>query len=130
MADILTTEELQQKEAAMWLIVDEKVKELSDRLKKTVHPIAMLDVDNNGEYVIGYFTHPDMTAQLRMIDMSQEKGNGFSYEAASKMLESLLIKEESDPKINQTQDGERYWKGALPYIMEFMIAAVPLLKKK
>lgn len=114
----------------MWSSVEEKIKEISERLKKTIHPIVLLDTSNNGEYVLGYFVRPDLVAQLRLTDISQDKASGFSYEGASKMLDSLLVKEDSDPRINTTQAGELYWKGALPFMTEFMISAIPVLKKK
>lgn len=112
--------------------VDAKAQELTTSLKRKVVPIILLDMGyaENGKYVIGYMFRPDLVAQLRMCDKGQAYASGFSMEEGSKVLESLLIKNESDSRINmETEEGEVYWKGAVSRLIEFVQTALPVIKK-
>ena len=121
------------KQDAFWAAVDEKCKTLTGKLQRRVvsfHVMA-LDFATSGEYVVGYMYRPDLTTQLRLSDKGQAFASGFSQEEGEKVLESLWLKSESDPRFNkETDEGEIYWKGAILSLMEYMQAAIPALKKK
>jgi hypothetical protein len=120
----------EQVDKAFWESVDTKTAELATALRTKVFPIVLLDTTGNGDYVVGYARTPDMITQLRLIDKSAGNGNGFSLEACSTALESLLIASESDKRIAPDGEDGNYWKGACVSLSQFMNMAMPVLKKK
>ena len=116
-------------EQKFWDDIDLKTKTIGESLRCRVFPIVLLDVANNGEYVVGFAKVPDLITQLRLIDKSAGNENGFSLEACSIALDSILIKSETDPRIADKED-LNYWKGACVCMSQFMTTAIPVLKKK
>jgi hypothetical protein len=112
-----------------WAGIDEKVTALSASLRCKVFPIVLLDSEAKGDFVVGFAKVPDLITQLRLIDKSAGNDNGFSLEACSTALETLLIVSETDKRISDKQD-LTYWKGACVSLSQFMGVAIPVLKKK
>jgi len=124
-------EAAQAKEDAFWEATNAKASSIASATGKRVVPIVIQDIDTPGEYVVGYMYRPDLDTQLKLSDKGQEFASGFSYLAGSAVLESLLIKAESDKRINtETDQGELYWKGAIIALFEFVKGARAVIKKK
>jgi hypothetical protein len=120
----------EQKSEAAWAIIDQRKAAIESKLGKRVVPIVILEIGNPENRVVGFMVRPDLVTQLRLSDRGQQYMTGFSQEEAHKVLESLLLKAESDPRITpDTEEGELYWKGAILCLYEFIKTAVPIIKK-
>lgn len=74
--------------------VKKKSAELENSLGCKVHPLVF-QVDEDGEYIVGFLRHPKRVVQMRVLDKSLLS----PMTAAEEMLEVCLIKEESDKRI-------------------------------
>lgn len=117
------------KEQEFWESLEERQKTIEDKIKGKVFPIVLIDINNAEERVTGFARIPDLITQLRLIDKSAGNDNGFSLEACSTALDSLIITSETDERIYNKQD-LNYWKGACTTLSQFMTTAIPVLKKK
>lgn len=61
-----------------------------------VYPIIFKESDTSEEFIFGYMTEPPRFVKLRVLDKSNIGG----YTAANELLDAVLIKEESDPRIS------------------------------
>lgn len=76
-------------------IAEERALELQKSLGVyKVYPIIFKDV-TTGEEVVGYLRHPDRIVQHRTMDKSLMG----AISAAAELLDAILIKEASDPRI-------------------------------
>lgn len=126
----LTPEQLAaQKEAEFWAGIEERKSNIEKAQSRKVFSIVLPDLTTPGERVVGFAYEPDLSTQLRLIDKGSEYRTGFSLEACSNALESLLIKSETDERISNKKD-LNYWKGAASALAQFMGVATPILKKK
>jgi hypothetical protein len=122
--------ETEAREEAFWANVDQRKAAIESKLGKRVLPIVILEIGKPENYVVGFTIRPDLVTQLRLSDRGQQFQTGFSMEEAHKVLESLLLKAESDPRITpDTEEGEMYWKAAIICLYEFIKTAVPIIKK-
>lgn len=110
----------------IWAEIDAKVIDLKSKYG-TVVPLYFIDSETN-EPVIGFVKAPNLETKLRIWDLID---NGSSNIQISALIESNLIKECSDPKINNTDvDCERYWMGAILALKNSIIVSFPQTKKK
>lgn len=119
----------EQIDAQAWAALDERKKSIEATLGKKVFAIMLRDLEDVNGRVTGFAYEPDLTAQVRLIDQSSECANGFSLEACSKALESLIIVSETDARIHEKKNLS-YWKGACAFLSQFMGVAAPVFKKK
>ena len=88
----------------------------------------IISLVETNEPVIGFVKAPNLETKLRIWDLID---NGSSNIQISALIESNLIKECSDPKINNTDvDCERYWMGAILALKNSIIVSFPQTKKK
>ena len=110
----------------VWAEIDAKVIDLKSKYGSVV-PLYFIDSETN-EPVIGFIKAPNLETKLRIWDLID---NGSSNIQISVLIESNLIKECSDPKINNTDvDCERYWMGAILALKNSIIVSFPQTKKK
>jgi len=110
----------------VWAEIDAKVIDLKSKYGAVV-PLYFIDSETN-EPVIGFIKAPNLETKLRIWDLID---NGSSNIQISALIESNLIKECSDPKINNTDvDCERYWMGAILALKNSIIVSFPQTKKK
>jgi len=119
-------QEVETVEQKVWKEIDAKVLELKATHGKVV-PLYFIDAETE-EPVIGFIKAPNLETKLRIWDLID---NGNSNVQISALIESNLIKECSDPKINNTDvDCERYWMGAVMALKNSIIVSLPQTKKK
>ena len=127
----MTTEETQVQEVEtleqkVWKEIDAKVLELKATHGKVI-PLYFIDAETE-EPVIGFLKAPNLETKLRIWDLID---NGNSNVQISALIESNLIKECTDPKINNTDvDCEGYWMGAVLALKNSIKVSLPQTKKK
>lgn len=114
---------------AVFATMEERKSAIEESLKCKVFPLVLMSHEIEGEYVLGFAKQPDLITQFRIEDTSQAKGVDVSIEACHTALKSLIIKSESDPRIDPAID-PKYWKGACKSLVQFLVYAIPLVKKK
>mgnify|MGYP006266470709 CR=1 FL=1 len=126
--EIKPTEEVSQIEK-VFVALDERQAAIEERMKCKVFPLVVASVEKSGEFLTGFARVPDITTRFRLIDKSTERGVNMSLEACNEAMSSLIIREESDVRFNAETNFE-YWAAACTLLQQFMLAAVPVLKKK
>lgn len=107
-------------------LAQQKAAELSEQLKTTVHPLVFVAAENE-EPVIGYVKEPTRAVKIAVMDKSLVG----MYSASSEMLEVILLKEHSDPRISseRTED-DKYYLGAVMAVYEMIKVSVNMADKK
>lgn len=117
---------------ALWARMDaQKARIEAHSNGKKVFPIVVActkDVDESG-YITGFAFEPDLISQLRLMDRGQEFANGFSMEACSQVLESLILPGETHELIIDKSGRAMYWKGACFALNQFTMMGAPIIKK-
>ena len=86
-----------------------KADKLSEKLGITVHPIVFQE-DKDSPLVVGYIKEPSRMVKLAVLDKSVMGG----FSAAAEMLETVLLKEESDPRIySERSEDDKIYLGAV-----------------
>lgn len=99
---------------------------LSDELKVKVHPLVFF-VAEIGEPVIGYVKEPNRMVKLAVMD---KYATGF-YSACAQALETILLKEHSDPRISSERpEDDVYYMGAVYAVSEMIQMAGNQVDKK
>lgn len=107
--------------------IEEKAKLLSEKLGCNIKPLVFIDPETQ-ENVIGFVKEPDRALKLRMLDKSQQDG---AFTFASAVYDSIIIKEESDPRLTSTlQKDDRYYFGGVLVAYEMVEISVNNFKKK
>lgn len=107
--------------------IEEKSKVLSEQLKCNVKPLFFIDPETK-ENVVGFVKEPDRALKLRMLDKSQQDG---SFTFASAVYDSIIIKEESDPRLTSTlQKDDKYYFGGVLAAYEMVEISTNYFKKK
>lgn len=105
---------------------EEKAKELSIKYQTKVNPIVFKVDAESDDIVIGYLKEPQRFVKLRMMD----KGMTSPITAASEVMETCLIKEESDPRImSEAQENDVFYIGATKVVYDLVQVAINLVKK-
>lgn len=90
--------------------VDEKAKELSDKLNTKIIPF-IFTIDD-GTQIVGFLKDANRVTKMRVLDMLAQSKFIFAGEL---LLTTCLIKEESDPRIlsNKQEDDNIYTSACL-----------------
>jgi hypothetical protein len=114
------------KEPTVLELAKKKAEELSVQMNVKVHAIVFKD-EETGQDIVGFIKEPSRAVKLAMLDKSMIGG----FSAASEVLESILIKEESDARIySEKSEDDRFYLGAVSAAYDRVKLAVNLLKKK
>jgi hypothetical protein len=112
MAEYKTTEEMNIKAA-----------ELSKEFGVTVHAICFMGPDK--ENIVGFIKEPSRIVKYRFLDKAMSP-----MSAAVELLEALLIKKDSDPKIySESPDDDLYNIGAATSCAALINVSTDMLKK-
>lgn len=103
-----------------------KADELSVQLTVKVHPIVFQE-DETGPLIIGFIKEPSRMVKLAVLDKSVMGG----FSAAAEMLDTVLIKEHSDPRIySERSEDDKIYLGAVMAAYDLVKFSVNTLKKK
>lgn len=104
----------------------ERADELSKQLNVKVHPIVFKE-NADAEEVVGYIKEPSRAVKLAVLDKAFMGG----FNAASEMLDIILLKEYSDPRIySENSEDDKYYLGAVAAAFELVKFSTNTLKKK
>lgn len=103
-----------------------KAQELSVSMGVKVHAIVFQENEGSPE-IVGFIKEPSRMVKLAVLDKSVMGG----FSAASEMLESVLIKEHSDPRIySEKSEDDKIYLGAVMAAYDLVKFSVNMLKKK
>lgn len=103
----------------------ENAEALSRQLGVKVHPLVFKSGD--GEFIVGYIKEPARHVKLAVLDKSVLGG----YSAAAEMLDAIIAKEHSDPRItSELPEHDNYYLGAVMAAYELVKFSVNTFKKK
>lgn len=119
----------EEKKTALELAT-EKAAQLTEEYKAKgvfkVNPIVFKDEDS-GEDIIGFFKEPSRMAKMAVMD----KAVMGAYSAAEEVVDSVLIKEHSDPRMySESQEFDAIRMGVVMAIYNSIKFKPNLLKKK
>jgi GH43 family beta-xylosidase len=107
-------------------VAEKKAEELTAQFGVKVHPILFKDPETDQD-ILGFIKEPSRMVKLAMLDKSMIG----SFSAASEVLESILIKEHSDPRIySEKPEDDRFYLGAVMAAYDRVRFSVNILKKK
>lgn len=105
---------------------EKKAGELSVSMSVKVHAIVFQESEGSEE-VVGFIKEPSRMVKLAVLDKSVMGG----FSAASEMLESVLLKEHSDPRIySEKSEDDKIYLGAVMAAYDLVKFSVNTLKKK
>lgn len=114
MAEKLTNEQIQAKAV-----------ELESKYGCKIHPIVFMT--ENEEQVIGYMKEPPRMVKLRVLDKSLTS----PMTAAAECLESVLLRDESDPRIlSEMPEHDKIYLGACMEASNIIQFSANQFKKK
>lgn len=100
--------------------------ELTTKHGVKVSPIVFKVDKNATESIVGFIKEPPRFVKLRMMD----KGMTSPITAASEVMETCLIKEESDARIySELSENDVYYMGATMVVYSMVEVAINQLKK-
>jgi len=103
-----------------------KADELSASMNVKVHPIVFQE-DADADLIVGYIKEPSRMVKLAVLDKSVMGG----FSAAAEMLDSVLLKEHSDPRIySERSEDDKIYLGAVMAAYDLVKFSVNTLKKK
>lgn len=107
-----------------------KAEELTQEYKSKgvyrVNPIVFRD-ESTGEDIIGFFKEPSRMAKMAVMDKALMGG----YSAAEEIVDSVLIKEHSDPRMySESQEFDDIRMGVVMAVYNSIKFKSNLLKKK
>jgi hypothetical protein len=103
-----------------------KAEDLSVSMSKKVHAIFFKE-NKDGEEIVGFIKEPSRSLKLAVLDKAVQ---GMTS-AAAQMLDSVLIKEESDPRIySERSEDDEIYLGAVMAALDLIKVGQNTLKKK
>lgn len=114
---VLTAEEFDKQVEDRIIVLEAKYK---DRTSE-VHAVVYLD--DNGDKVIGFIMEPSQFTKIRAMDKAIRE----PYTAAAELLEAILLKEESDPRIKSV---DRFYRAAAVFVYGLLNYSANQFKKK
>lgn len=100
---------------------------LKERLGVKVHPLVFKIDEHDTELVVGFMREPNRMVKMRVLDKSILS----PMTAAEEMLQAILIKEESDPRIySEDPEFDKLYIGAVMRASEIIKFSQQLYKKK
>lgn len=107
-------------------IAEQKAADLSAKMGVKVLPIIFKDGEND-EYVVGYIKEPNRMVKAAILDKSLTG----QFSAAAELLNVVIIKEASDPRItSEASENDKYFFAAALEAFSFITISSNLLKKK
>lgn len=104
-----------------------KAQALSEELKTKVHPLVFIVEKEDNDPVVGYVKEPNRMVKLAVMDKFT---SGF-YSACAQAMETILIKEHSDPRISSERpEDDNYYMGAVMAVSEMIQFAANQVDKK
>jgi hypothetical protein len=104
----------------------EKAVELSQQLGVKVHAIVFKE-DADSTEVVGFIKEPSRAVKLAVLDKSVMGG----FSAAAEMLDLILLKEHSDPRISsERSEDDKINLGAVMAAFDLVKFSTNTLKKK
>ena len=127
------TDETNIDEPAQEPTIDEALQSRADAISKKlggvkVHPLLFKEnKDGTGDDIIGFIKEPSRMVKMAILDKS---ATGM-VSAAGELLEIILIKDESDPRIySEGSDNDKYFMGAAMAAFDTVKISSNTLKKK
>ena len=106
--------------------VQKKAEELSVKHNCKVTPIVFHD-EEKSEDIIGYIKEPNRMTKLRVMDKAMTS----PVTASSELFDSIIIKEESDPRFtSEKSEDDKYYIGGTMEAFKTVEIAVNTFKKK
>lgn len=106
--------------------IQEKADELSKKYSVKVFPIVFEDAET-GVQVVGFAKEPSRMVKARVLD----KALSGAVTAATELMDAILIKEESDPRIySEASENDKYYFGAAMACQQTIAVSVNQFKKK
>ena len=103
-----------------------KAQELSTLLNTKVHPLVF-KIEGEDEFCVGYVKEPTRAVKLAVMDKSLVG----MYSATGEMLDVILLREHSDPRIySERSEDDKYYLGAVMASYELIKVAVNKADKK
>ncbi|MDQ2718240.1 MAG: hypothetical protein M3Z26_00560 [Bacteroidota bacterium] len=103
-----------------------KADKLSEQLGVTVHTIIFQE-EKDGPLIVGFIKEPSRMVKLAVLDKSVMGG----FSAAAEMLDTVLLKQESDPRIySERSEDDKIYLGAVMAAYDLVKFSVNTLKKK
>lgn len=103
-----------------------KAEELTLKLGIKVYPIVFRDEDTDEE-LVGYLKEPARIVKLRVLDKAL---SGF-VSAANELLDIIIIKEESDPRMySERPEDDKFVIGATMAANDLIKSSINQFKKK
>jgi len=107
-------------------IAEEKAKQLSEQLGVKVHALVFKETEESPE-VIGFIKEPSRSVKYAVLDKSVMGG----FSAAAEMLDVILLKEHSDPRIySERSEDDKINIGAAMAAYDLVKFSQNLAKKK
>ncbi|KAA2242802.1 hypothetical protein F0L74_09750 [Chitinophaga agrisoli] len=111
-------------------LTNEQVQARAEELEKVhgckIHPLVFM-TEEGGEQIVGYMKEPPRIVKLRVLDKSITG----PMTAASECLESVLIKEASDPRIlSESPENDKVFLGACVAATKIIELSTNQFKKK
>lgn len=106
--------------------IEEKAKDLTRLHGTTVHPIVLKG--DNGQTHIGFIKEPKRQAKMAAFDRMAMSGS--LTEAGEIILNSSLIREESDPNMGHESTNDKVYIGACLECVHYVQVYVDDYKKK
>jgi hypothetical protein len=104
----------------------QKASDLTALMGVTVHAIVFQENADSPE-IIGFIKEPSRQVKLAVLDKSVMGG----FSAASEMLESILLKEHSDPRIySENSADDKIYLGAVMAAYDLVKFSLNTVKKK
>jgi hypothetical protein len=121
----LTNEELKKALEERKIEAQKRADELSEELKVKVHAIVFVDEEDG--FVVGYITEPNRFTKTRVLD----KGMMSPTTAAVELLEAILLKEHSDKRIwEERPEWDKFFHGAAMAAYDLVSISVDQMAKK
>ncbi len=118
----LTPKEIQAKIAEKNIESAAKAVELTKKLGVKVHFMSFITDPQASDFVVGFVKEPSRLVKARAIDRVKQGNPSLAYQ---ELLEIVLIKEESDPRItSEASENDKYNLGACEFCGGLLIIAV------
>lgn len=118
--------ELSEQEILMY---EEFAQELAKKHKVSkVHPVVMIDKDNEFERVVAYLKEPSFAVKLRIMDKATTIG---IYSASDELREAITLQEESDSlTYGESFECDKFKMGINDYCLTLINRVQNQFKKK
>lgn len=108
--------------------VTDRAAELEKKYDCKIHPLLFNSQDDgDGEWIIGFMKEPNRLTKIRVLDKTL---TGMMV-ASAELLEAIILKEESDPRImSEAPEYDKYYLGAVMAAQSIIKYSANTFKKK